>query len=166
MNRINYLAVKYFAILVFFISSAQSQTRPTDADLKSAYCIEYIRTDLIPSLNSLIELSRNISISGRTNEQRSSFSESEKDLQMRLEKTYQDLNRLQSYLIPRIKGMDVLGLDLAKNRAKEDSKLHLSCLPKCKGNSDFILCINSCQNSIGNPSTRMTACQSIDFLPY
>jgi len=139
---------------------------PNNTDLKSAYCIESLKSDLIPSLKSLIEVTGNIALTGGTKEIRLKSEELEKELQNRLDKVNQDMHRLQSYLLPRISRLDILGLELAVNRAKEDKKQSLSCLPKCKGNSDLIACFESCENSMGKPSERTRACHSIDFLPY
>ena len=170
MKESNHFAIKCIAAFLYFIPFAYSQTRPNDVDLKSAYCIESLKSDLVPSIKSLLELTINLSRTELSKEMTLELKNSEKDLQIQLDKTYQDINRLQSYLIPRISGMDVRGLELAQNRAKEDSKLVNSCSSKCSGNPnpnpDLIICVNSCLNSIGKPDQRMDACRSINFLPF
>lgn len=170
MKKNNYFAIKCIATFIFFIPFAYSQTRPNDVDLKSAYCIEALKSDVVPSIKSLLDLTINFSGTELTKGMSLELKNSEKDLQIQLEKTYQDIDRLQSYLIPRISGMDVRGLELAQNRAKEDSKLVKSCNFKCSGNPnpnpDLIICFNSCLSSIGKPDQRIDACSSINFLPF
>lgn len=170
MSKIHFFIAKCLAVLIFYIPFAYSQIRPNETDLKSTYCIEYIKISAIPKLNSLIVLFEKDALSEHYKDYKLTFEEGKKEMQLDLEKTYQDLHRLQSYLVPRIRGMDVLGLELAQNRAREDLKLVNSCDSKCIGNPkpnpDLLVCIKSCLKSIGNPDERGKACRNINFLPF
>ena len=170
MDKIKFFIIKFFSIIFFSSPFAYAQIMPNNTDLKSAYCLESLKSDLVPSINRLIELFENWAVTGSTVEERLSAREQEKQLRLKLEKTYQDMHRLRSYLFPRINGMDVRGLELASNRAEEDNKLVKSCSSKCAGNPnpnpDATICFNSCLKIIGNPDERMKACQRIDFLPF
>ena len=157
----------FTAFFLGFLGGASAQRAPTDAELKSAYCIHILSTKLswikneIPDSRARAEENKGTEI-GRL------ALESVETLENLLLKTQADLSRLRSYLVPRIPGIDILALEMARGRAKEDFQLatNNSCAVKCNDFDTMRSCIAKCDEAVGGPRARTWTCKKIDFLPF
>jgi gamma-glutamyl:cysteine ligase YbdK (ATP-grasp superfamily) len=152
------------SFLMFATSLAGAQTRlmPSDVDLKSAYClkVKQLQQDFI-----------NSTAAAATSE-----SEGHQMLRKMARDHNSDVNRLQSYLLPKISSLDVTALIAATNRAEADMKEVAEtsnvCSPKC---SQFIengtltnkwrACMDSCDAEYPAKG-RVYACRSVNWLPF
>jgi len=157
----------FTAFFLGFLGGASAQRAPTDAELKSAYCIHVLATKLswtkneIPDRKALAEENKGTQL-GRL------ALEYVESLENSLLKTQADLSRLRSYLVPRIPGIDILALEMARDRAKEDFQLAMnnSCAVKCSGIDTIGSCLAKCDEAVGGPRARTWTCAKIDFLPF
>ena len=118
---------------------AHAERSPTDVELKSVYCITVLTASMeIEKMLGGSSFARNAS----------------------------NLNRLQSYLLPRVRDVDVEALLLAKNRAQKDRELYSTCAPKCAVLSNFRSCLGTCSEELGGPLARLLACNNVNFLPF
>ena len=137
-----------FSIFILYTGSSYAQRAPTDIELKSEYCIAVLQE----SLKGQKELSGKIP-------------ESNYSKQL-LQKTEQNLNRLRSYLLPRVEEIKLEGLILASERARRDRENYSSCSPQCKDLDTMGKCLEACSKRIGDPLTRLRSCHDINFLPF
>jgi len=142
--------MKTLAFLVFILltGSSYAQRSPTDIELKSEYCIEVLKE----SYKVQKELTEKIPENNLAKQS--------------LQKTEQNLNRLRSYLLPRVEEIKLEGLILASERARKDREDYSSCTPQCKDLETMGKCFEACSKKIGDPLTRLRSCQDISFLPF
>lgn len=150
------------ALLMFVASMAHGQTRslPTDADLKTAYCITVVKKNIQ-------------SLSMNTDPPGSPARNMIDDL---LRDRNNELHRLQSYLLPKLPSLDATGLIAASNRGEADSAASLANAQQCgnrcestlesgKPGDKWVSCIQTC--SAENPAaTRVASCRNINWLPF
>jgi hypothetical protein len=152
------------ASILFVATWAQAQplTLPTDADLKTAYCLKVTQSQY-DYLNS--------KIGGEPKN-----SPAYPSVQKMLSEKYADVNRLKSYLLPRLQSLEVNGLIAAVNRAEADlgelDKIAEVCTPKCQGflqgaiqAEKWNACVDNCR---GNYLVvqRVDACKVVNWLPF
>ena len=146
--------------LLFSAGSASSQQLPlpSDADLKTAYCIPIVQ-------NELKLLDGEASTPGVGPH----FDAVRRALRVRND----DLARLQSYFLPRVFQMQPMGLLAAQNRANADIHELEANMPRCselcdgKGYSDesVLACYKDCAAEL--PAVkRMAECRDFNWLPF
>lgn len=133
----------------------------TDTDLRAAYCM--------PQAKEIAEL------------QREDISElDEKKLSKEMldffrterEKSFSNLNRLQSYLLPRLKYLDTSALTLAMGRYKTDKGHFEQCMAKKQCMSFFNMpdvlkkCLDDCNVESAGARDRLGACMELNWLPF
>jgi hypothetical protein len=136
---------------------------PSDIDLKTAYCLRVKQRQQ--------EWSRKL-----MSEQQPS-SAGYAYLQKSVRDTEADLDRLRTYLIPKIPMLDITGIVLATNRADKDVGEALSsateqclqtCAPAMQGGQmtpEWNTCITDC--SAKSPvSVRIHSCTDVNWLPF
>jgi len=129
--------------LTVFSILAKAEQLPNDADLQAAYCLGFWQSqnNVITSLYNAL-----------TPPQDPPF-----NLQ---------LDRLQSYLIPRIQYLDILGIEAARYRGVQDYELVMgdtsNCINSCQQDMD---CREECINN-SKALSRTTKCGDLNFLPY
>jgi hypothetical protein len=135
---------------------------PTDTDLKSAYCITAIKKQL-DLMNQIL---------GAEPQGSPAYVYAQK---MLLDRN-SDLNRLQSYLVPKLLSLDATGLVLASKRAERDlEEAAVStqrCTTHCASNSGsgtpdskWSACLQTC-SAEDSAVTRLGSCRSVNWLPF
>lgn len=152
--------IKFYLIflLSFFCAAhvfAEEELAPTEADLKASYCLaikKAQKNDIFkPDQMHTEELESKIrEINNKVND---------------------DINRLESYLLPRLPYLDIFALSLAQQRGLKDyaDKPNVdNCLRsslKCEETQQKD-CLHKCLIK-GHPAyERTTICHELDFLPY
>lgn len=168
-------------ILFYFATTVFAQRLPTDSELRAAYCIPMMQTeiklfrDVYPGFESSI----------RDDEQQGSDLLSQKrqtnlrELNMkaldRLQRVISDresaLNRLQFYLIPRMSHLDSTSLLAASKRAASDDTKGRVCSEKCVQQSDLFVpvtetdaCYKECIGA--DLHARLETCRNPAWLPF
>jgi hypothetical protein len=151
-------------LLVFAsVCGAQEFTQPTDGELRSAYCIPILQwqIDAMSRANSSVIIPGN----DQTPEQQRAHGK----LRRELEKVRSALDRLQSYLLPRMLNRDPMALALARKRGENDLQQLVKGADQC---------INECEAAKGEPAVcaescidkalveRMRACADPSWLPF
>lgn len=155
--------LRHLATMLLFPIAALAQNRmpPTDIDLKASYCLgitesritnwqDYVKTEQTEELKALM--------------QKASAS------------AENDLNRLKSYIFPKIGYLDATGLIAAKERAYADFRDVLRqrgvCRERCptaglshKDMDKWNRCIDTC-NAEEPAVARAKTCDRVDFLPF
>lgn len=130
--------------------SASAQRPPTDMELGASYCI--------PIVQGAIE-------AGRELVQRDSAPIFEQGLRER----EAALNRLQGYVLPRLRYLDLDAVTLALARGRTDvaerKRLLNACYIKCEGKADFLGCMTDCPMPHGLVE-RIDLCLKPDWLPF
>lgn len=142
--------------------SAVAQRYPaTDTDLRAAYCI--------PQAKEIAELQRN----GIPELDEKKLGKEMLDfLSTEREKSFSNLNRLQSYLLPRLKYLDSSALTLAMGRYKTDKGNFEQCMAKKQCLSFFHVpdvlkkCLDDCNVESAGASDRLAACVELNWLPF
>ena len=143
-------------------AQAQPLTLPTDTDLKTAYCLK-IRQSQYDYLNSMI---------GGEPQESPAYAKVQKILR----EAYADVNRIRSYLLPRMQSLDPTGLIAAARRAEADwaelSNVTEVCTSKCRGflqgalpSEKWSACVDSCRNDY-SVVQRTDACKVVNWLPF
>lgn len=152
------------AVLVIsaFIAGSAWAAMPTDADLKTAYCIAVVKRNVI-----FIEASLNVDPLNTAMRSK---------MQRRLREKNTDLERLQSYVVPKLQALDPAPLVAAANRASADFEeigdFSAQCAPKCQpyarsGSVDegWSACFDRCMEA-SSAQKRINSCLTIDWLPF
>lgn len=145
------LVVAFAIALASGQASAQQFAPPTDTDLKASYCVRALQRQLAGIPLGQTEQMDNLVYDTRDR-----------------------LNRLQSYLIPRITYLDATGLLAAAKRADVDGDQYRQRLDRCTQSSckqDDIprACADKIGACIGMESElqlRMQSCSKLDWLPF
>lgn len=152
---------RYFAILaVMFCTAAAAEQMPTDVDLKTAYCLK-VKQRQVAFINSFAEPT-------------TSAGQDYKQKMLRDHST--EVNRLQSYLLPKLKYLDLNALQGAANRAEADVNdsegMSKQCIARCDPHvvngtltEKWRVCLEGCTADFP-AATRVSACQKIDWLPF
>jgi hypothetical protein len=156
-----------------WMANAQDQL-PSDADLRTAYCIPVIQDDIGKVNEGLALYDQWIANIGAVPEnqraaQLEKLRSEQADVRTHLANIQSTLHRLQAFLIPRMPSLDVLGLLAASNRAKADIKQAdaelNACTPRCLSTGapdchDTKMCVNA------DLLTRRNACLTPTWLPF
>jgi hypothetical protein len=154
-NRTRRAASLLAALVVAAVLSqpalGQGLREPTDAELRTAYCISYLNQQ-IPWVQSLLTEAQR-AVTSATGEDVEKRREAER-LQAEVTRQQTSLRRLQSYLIPKLKALDPSAIALANQRGVEDFKEIKT--QTFKGNPDHIKELYK----------RTNACLEPDWLPF
>lgn len=152
-----------FGLVLFALTfSAVAQRYPaTDTDLRAAYCISQAKEIVDLQREEISEFDRN-----KLSKEMLDF------LQTERQKAYSNLNRLQSYLIPRINYLDSSALTLAMGRYENDKRNFEQCMAKKQCKSFFQIpdvlkqCIDDCNTQSAGARDRLWACMELNWLPF
>jgi len=144
-----------------FADAALAQSLPTDADLRTAYCITVTKSQLAITQEML----------GGEHESSPTFTVVQKILKEQAD----IVNRLQSYLLPKLSSLNADSLLLASKRAVVDLEQAKAaagvCASRCtphfqngRWTPRWSACMDECQAS--PLETRLRACRTPDWLPY
>lgn len=151
-----------FIAQVFVIDPAVANRAANDAELKSAYCAQRLKTN-IPRMESIEKV-----LSTHVNNPLA-LEQAEK-LKLKIERSKIDQRRLLSYLTTKTKEVDVTGLLLAIKSADDDERSFDICESKCTNSKSdwekYSACQASCQLQLGNPDKRLLTCDTVDWLPF
>lgn len=150
--------ILFFILIISFtqFSFAQERRPPTDIELKAAYCAIVIK-DRIELYNRLIDnpllptSAKNVLVKSRNS-------------------SMDQLDRIGSYILPRIPYIDLESILLAQNRAKidteVDNKPFTDCLDSCGNKNGFNkICTDKCTQGNEN-ALRIQSCQNLSWLPF
>lgn len=145
-------------ILLSFAALADSDIRtPSDKESRAAYCLGVLKDW------------RNSSMSLRYHD----FDKAAGEQYEEKEKLKDDIKRLESYVLPRQRYVDIHSLHLAEARGRKDLKtlqnsdLFFDCSNFCalQENRDKPDCKQDCVEK-DDLYKRVTSCRDLDFLPY
>ena len=147
--------IKQFTLIVAVIASGQvfaQRYAPNHIDLRASYCVAFHKHIVSENFPILADEMKFAGLYGAdfVEQIRASTASSENDL-----------SRLQSYMLPRIKFLDVEGLLLAANQFTKDSNFLKLCQSKCSS----IDCMNICPISTGYKE-RATLCIDLNWIPF
>lgn len=149
-----------FLYFVCLMPAYSQESLPTDADLKTAYCMGILESQ-IASIENHVKV----------------YPESLESSKEWLRQPNSDLHRLRSYLAPRASQLDLTALVAAKNRGVVDymtSKKHtMMCLEKCPLDKaatkptieKWSQCVLNC-NEDDAAAVREQSCKNINWLPF
>lgn len=145
--------------------AAAAAQLPTEIELRAAYCIRVIQKEN----ESLVRPDESSNALGKEVYDYLRLSNADK------------LNRLQSYLLPRIQYLDVIALRGATSRAERDhqtfkesevriAEAMANCLHQClsKGDplkSERVECNSACKKS-SELVSRLSVCDKLEWLPF
>jgi hypothetical protein len=131
-------AVLLSALSVFTgAATAQAPAPPSDAELRSVYCVEVLRTEITLQQHMI---SASSEAAGMAQPQlRAQWIDTSAELLKRLAKLEGALYRLQVYLLPRIAAIDPLALAAAIRRANAD-------VEESAGNDAQLTRVSACEN--------------------
>ena len=147
----------------FGVASAQiPKVPPPDIDLKAAYCIrlEQIR---------LADMSAAAAIADNPVLDESDRLDMKRINDDLIHQLSDRLNRLQTYLLPRLKYLDSLGLSGAVKRGDIDAEQYNQLVKTCRSNCEtrsegFGKCMTPCVE--GELKTRTDQCANLTWLPF
>ena len=147
------VSVTVLQLFAMTMSSAYSQQMPNRDDLKAAYCIPDMQSrSRGDGLEKLTKLSSDL----------------EKFFATETDKASTDLARLQAYLRPRTKYLDLDSLNFARLRGVADSTRYSrdleSCLESCRVH-DLECLTNACPTESA-AGIRLRTCDDLSFLPF
>lgn len=150
----------------------QEPMPPTDTDLKAAYCTAV----KVQGVSEVSKAYDDVAKSSETAapEFKKTLNDSLKKLKDVVIDEKDKLNRLQLYLLPRMKFLDSGGLLAATARAKADqdraaSPEISSCTQQCasthskRSQSDTVACVKACAPEI---FIRLWSCNDLSWLPF
>jgi hypothetical protein len=146
-------------------ADAQQWSTPSDSELRSAYCISILQSEVALNEQMIEAATPNDSA---TPEVKASAKRAVDALRAGLIETQSLLDRLRSYLLPRVQNLDALAMLAAMKRAEADlAEVRATtdrCTPRCLNTSDEHACWNSCTNQdlVG----RVQSCRHPTWLPF
>jgi hypothetical protein len=134
-----------------FTISSQAKELPNETDLQAAYCSSIIKS-MITTLTPLASVSQDYASKQMVNKE--------------LSKLNDNLQRIQSYINPRLNSLDSTSILAAVKRGEEDNVRaghdSQNCYNSCKKDKSCLLnCIDTSKASL-----RMRKCNELTFLPY
>jgi hypothetical protein len=162
-------------LLCFAQVAVAQDSIPTDAELRSAYCVPvlqwFIRENRSELANFMEEQKNAV-----TPEYRQILTKKIDELQQDVAVYESALNRLQSYLLPRIQHLDPTALMLASNRGNADRQQLSSMIDRCYERCGISLgvplddkkkeCIVACQDTLKDVAARLQPCRNPSWLPF
>lgn len=180
--------MKQLVFAVLFVCAAPNalaEKLPTDAELRSAYCLTVLKTTLQEQQNYEQELSENVENLENGRPAAGVYESIPLNkLQEMLASVRQGLsvarsaqNRLQLYLVPRLQYLDSFSILGASKRAETDLKdldglsrtpLFQQCVTKCfTGQAEGDTCLNKCLGPTNAAlRARITSCSRPTWLPF
>lgn len=157
----DYKLIAGIGLCVLTCNAVAQRYPATDTDLRAAYCL--------PQAKEIAELQRE----GVSEIDEKKLSKEMLDfLRTEREKSFTNLNRLQSYLLPRLKYLDSSALTLAMGRYKTDKGNFEQCMAKKQCKSFFqtpdVLnkCLDDCNIESAGARDRLWACLELNWLPF
>ena len=146
---------QYLFLLLTLLSvfSAHAQKYPPNSvDLRASYCVAFHKNVVGENSPLLADAKKYTDLYGADWYEaiKSSTASSENDL-----------SRLQSYMLPRIKFLDTEALILAAQQFPKDHKFLKLCQSKCND----LECVNQCAISTGYKE-RATSCMNLSWIPF
>lgn len=160
----------YFLITLFVypqFSFAEIQT--SEIRLKASYCAQALK-DKIPAIEQTEQIIR-LRANDPSHPLKNEATIHADKLRNLLEKTKNDLKRIQRYLILKFEQIDGYEILVAAASAIEDKKSSQMCGEKCsmslsENYEKFNSCTDNCQIALGNPNLRLQSCNNISWLPF
>jgi hypothetical protein len=143
----------FLVLTLLSVSSAYAQKYlPNSVDLRASYCVAFHKNVVSENLPILADANKYTDLYGGDWYElvKSSTASSENDL-----------SRLQSYMLPRIKFLDAEALILATQQFSKDHKFLNLCQSKCIA----LECFNQCAISTGYKE-RATLCMNLNWIPF
>lgn len=142
---------------------------PTDAELRTAYCIPVITRELSDTKQAAAEAEHQANGPGTaTYGAQDKFLQVLAGLKNRIAELESALKRLEAYLLPRVSQRDPIALAAAQKRGEADYQELMGgeCGARCMAGSDADLSV--CLNSCVSPGlvTRVKACKNPTWLPF
>ena len=123
--------------LSVFPGRATAQQAPSEQELRSMYCVEVLRTEITLQQHMISASSEAAGVSEPA--LREQWIETSAELLQRLAKLERALHRLQTYMLPRIPGVDSYPLASAIRQANAD-------VQDSSGNDALLRRVNDCEN--------------------
>lgn len=168
------------ALMISAAPALAQRPLPTDIELRAAYCIPVIQSDLKSLTDSRAQVQDTIARIGEIPpDMRQQLLQTLREFQDSLPKAISErnsvLNRLQLFLVPRVQYLDASALMGAASRANSDmqewSSMTARCLRECaRPSTDQAAatqtadCFNQC--SAGELNNRIAACRNPTWLPF
>lgn len=156
-----YKLIAAIGLFALTFNSVAQRYPATDTDLRAAYCITQAK--------EIAELQRE----GISEIDEKKLSKEMLDfLHTEREKSFTNLNRLQSYMLPRLKYLDSSSLTLAMGRYKTDKANFEQCMAKKQCKSFFHMpdvlnkCLDDCNVESAGARDRLWACMELNWLPF
>jgi len=168
-------------LLLLLVTTASAQMRlPTGIELRAAYCVEVLQNDIAEINEMQASVDHEIKhIEDVPPDERQTVTQALREGQSGLPKDVAErqstLNRLQLFIVPRMKYLDANALLGANERAKSDlhdfAALVHRCSAQCRGptaghtsGNMMVSCIQKCTS--GALIDRLNACRNPTWLPF
>jgi hypothetical protein len=150
-SKMNKYLLLISALLSVFSAYAQRYA-PNHIDLRASYCIAFHKNVISENSPILADAKKFTDLYGGDWYElvKSSTASSENDL-----------SRLQSYMLPRIKFLDAEALILATQQFSKDHKFLNMCQSKCSE----LECLNQCAVNSGYKE-RASSCMNLNWIPF
>lgn len=125
------------AALSLFPAAALTQQAPSEQELRSMYCVEVLRTEITLQQHMISASSEAAGVSEPV--LREQWIETSAELLQHLAKLERALQRLQTYMLPRIPGVDSYPLASAIRQANTD-------VQDSSGNDALLSRVRDCEN--------------------
>lgn len=179
-RAIRSLRLCVLAAVCFATAAFAQRPLPTDTELRAAYCVRVLQSDIanLHSLRAGIDDS-----AARINEVPPdlrqqvlrTLEESKRDLPQKLSERETALNRVQLFILPRMRYLDSTALLAATRRAdsdlQESAAVGSKCVRECSeptrgdGADDrSASCLRTCMG--GDLQSRLEACRNPTWLPF
>ena len=155
-------------------SSIAQAPLPTETELRAAYCIPVLQDDIAglhELLDSIMESMAAVTDDvppAMRQEWKDSIEKSKRDLPEHIKARESALNRVQLFIIPRMRYLDPAALLSATARAKADIQENAAdtrkCTNQCTTSGQIKSCMSACVNS--DLSARLDACRNPTWLPF
>lgn len=145
--------IKRVALIFAVFASVQvfaQRYAPNHIDLRASYCIAFHKHTISQNSPLLTEAKKELYGGDWYESVKSSIASSENDL-----------SRLQSYILPRIKFLDAEALMLATQQFSKDVNFLNLCQSKCSE----LECFNQCATSTGYKERAMS-CMNLNWIPF
>jgi hypothetical protein len=177
-KRLCFFWLSVLLLSPLFAAPALAQSPlPTDTELRAAYCIRVIQNDIRLFNDALAQIDKMTErIQEVPEDMRQQALELNQKTKAELPRTIANresvLNRLQMFIVPRMKYLDSSALLAATNRADSDieewSRVMSECTTKCTrppATTDKLdACLGECRSS--DLSNRLEACRNPTWLPF
>jgi hypothetical protein len=176
VTRLCRMGAKYLSCGTLLLSSvsastsvAAQQQAPSDNELRSMYCVEVIRAEIVLQRH-LISASDAAAVSAITPTLRQQWIDTTAELLQGLAKLEVALYRLQAYMLPRIPALDSSALATAMRQGDADFQEARVVADRCAAECNSPQATNqqpACSTSCGDKDalSRISACAKPTWLP-